>query len=104
MPATLVTPPPYKPRVPALSNCKTFQATDLFEFTSTVSFFYIFLLKFHSLCYYHVLFISIHFYPRPHRQPQLQVPDHPIQVARAPALGAVLLQQARIHNLQLLAR
>jgi len=37
MPATLNGPPPYTPRVPASSNCQTFQATDLFEFASTTS-------------------------------------------------------------------
>jgi hypothetical protein len=37
MPATLNGPPPYTPRVPASSNCQTFQATDLFEFSSTAS-------------------------------------------------------------------
>lgn len=38
MPQTLVGNPPYQPRVPASSNCQTFQSTDLFAFTSTVSF------------------------------------------------------------------
>ena len=38
MPATLDGPPPYTPRVPASSNCQTFQATDLFVAPSTVSF------------------------------------------------------------------
>ena len=37
MPATLNGPPPYTPRVPASSNCQTYQATDLFVATSTVS-------------------------------------------------------------------
>jgi len=37
MPATLSGPPPYTPRVPASSNCQTFQATDLFVFPSTTS-------------------------------------------------------------------
>jgi len=37
MPATLTATPPYTPRVPASSNCQTFQATDLFVFSSTTS-------------------------------------------------------------------
>jgi hypothetical protein len=37
MPATLVNPPPYTPRVPASSNCQTFQATDLFAVPSSTS-------------------------------------------------------------------
>jgi len=37
MPPTLVAPPPYTPRVPASSNCKTFQATDLFAAPSSTS-------------------------------------------------------------------
>jgi len=37
MPATLESPPPFTPRVPASSNCQTFQATDLFVFASTTS-------------------------------------------------------------------
>jgi hypothetical protein len=35
MPATLLSPPPYTPRVPASSNCQTFQSTDIFLAAST---------------------------------------------------------------------
>ena len=100
MPATLVAPPPYQPRVPASSNCQTFQATDLFSFTSTVSFSFT---QTPSL-YYRVLLILTPFsHPRPQGQPRPLVPNHPARVVQALALGAVLLQQAQV-NLQPLAR
>jgi len=35
MPPTLVAPPPYTPRVPASSSCKTYQSTDIFATAST---------------------------------------------------------------------
>jgi hypothetical protein len=37
MPQTLLSPPPYTPRIPASSNCKTYQATDLFVAPSSTS-------------------------------------------------------------------
>ncbi|KAF9472027.1 hypothetical protein BDN70DRAFT_887459 [Pholiota conissans] len=37
MPDPLVTPPPYQPRVPASSNCQTFQSSDLFLAATTTS-------------------------------------------------------------------
>lgn len=47
MPDPLNTPPPYQPRVPSSSNCKTFQATDLFlAQTASVSFSMLFHLAF----------------------------------------------------------
>ena len=47
MPPTLVTSPPYTPRVPPSSNCQTFQSTDVFAAQPTVSFSIFFLLKHH---------------------------------------------------------
>ena len=67
MPQTLLSPPPYQPRIPASSNCVTYDPSSLYVFPSTVSFFFFFFFLFLllntklSFCYRRVLYFHFFF-------------------------------------------
>ena len=93
MPDPLTTTPPYTPRIPASSNCKTYQSTDLFlAGSSTVR----------SL----FTSISVHLLISPSRrrpvlQPQQQARDPPPPLAPSPEAALRLRAQASLRQLSL---
>ena len=107
MPATLNGPPPYTPRIPASSNCQTFQATDLFVATSTVS-------SSSSSPSHFIIVSSLQlpssFFPPSNRlqdhlqQSQAQKDPTVVVVAQVPVQVAVLAQQAQVQALLLFIR
>ena len=104
MPQTLLSPPPYTPRVPAPSNCKTYQATDLFVVPQSSSVSFSFYLK---LSFYYPVLLIITLYYRPQGQPRPLVPMALVQVTQVPGTAGgsgATSTQAQVPALHPLAR